>query len=109
MSPLTLRRAYLPRNPGKPTAAHPQPAAAAAKAQAQHPQAPHTPENTATLFGPTDRPFRVETFKPGFELETEKELAAIFRRPPRTYKNDPPFYPWLPVTPKVVFQLNFKG
>lgn len=47
-------------------------------------------------------------FKPGFEEETEKELAIIFKRPPRTYVQDPPFYPWLPITPKVCFNLNYQ-
>jgi len=48
-------------------------------------------------------------FKPGFEEETEKQLAQAFSRPPRTFKEDPPFYPWLPICPIVHFNLNYKG
>jgi len=48
-------------------------------------------------------------FKPGFEEETERECAAAFKRPPRTFKEDTPFYPWLPPMPKIQFKLNFKG
>jgi len=48
-------------------------------------------------------------FKPGFERETEDQLADAFKRPPRYFKEDPPFYPWLPCVPKVQFKLNFKG
>jgi len=48
-------------------------------------------------------------FKPGFERDTEEEIARAFRRPPRKFKEDPPFYPWLPLTPKVCFNLNFKS
>jgi len=48
-------------------------------------------------------------FKPGFEQETEKQLAEAFKRPIRKFKEDPPFYPWLPPAPLVQFNLNFKG
>lgn len=48
-------------------------------------------------------------FKPGFERDTENELAHAFKRPPRYFKEDAPFYPWLPCVPKVQFKLNFKG
>lgn len=48
-------------------------------------------------------------FKKGFEIETEKELAQAFSRPPRMFKEDTPFYPWLPrPVPLVNFHLNFK-
>jgi len=48
-------------------------------------------------------------FKKGFEMDTEKELAQAFKRPPRLFKEDTPFYPWLPrPTPLVNFHLNFK-
>lgn len=33
----------------------------------------------------TNKPFRVKPFKPGFEEETEKQLAAAFCRPPKKY------------------------
>lgn len=42
------------------------------------------------------------------EMEDELELCKIFRRPPRTYFYDPPFYPWLPPEPYVNFDLKFK-
>ncbi len=48
-------------------------------------------------------------FKPGFEQETEEQLAQAFKRPVRKFKEDPPFYPWLPPQPLVNFHLNFKG
>lgn len=41
------------------------------------------------------------------ELQDEIYLATLFKRPVRTYFNDPPFYPWLPPEPKVNFKLNF--
>lgn len=47
-------------------------------------------------------------FKPGFEQQTEEELAKAFKRPVRKFKEDPPFYPWLPPTPLVQFNLNYK-
>jgi len=47
-------------------------------------------------------------FKPGFEQETEEQLAQAFKRPVRKFKDDPPFYPWLPIEPRVNFALNFK-
>lgn len=46
-------------------------------------------------------------FKPGFEYDTEKELSIAFKRPMRTFKDDTPFYPWLPPEPTVNFHLNF--
>nr|UHS18250.1 MAG: hypothetical protein [Gammatorquevirus sp.] len=108
MSPLTLRRAFLPRNTRNTPAVHPPAAKAAARAQAQHPPAPNSPKEGPNLYGTPNRPFRVEPFKPGFEWETECECAKAFCRPPRHYKNDPPFYPWLPLTPLVNFNLNYK-
>nr|UHS18347.1 MAG: hypothetical protein [Gammatorquevirus sp.] len=108
MSPLALRRKYMPRPASKPPAAHPAPTAAARKTQAQHHSPPHRPQEKAKIDATPNR-FRVEPFKDGFEKETEKELAIAFCRPPRMYKNDPPFYPWLPICPKVQFNLNFKG
>lgn len=45
------------------------------------------------------------------ELETDIELAKLFKRPVRTFIDDKPFYPWLVPAPKVPFpnfQLNFK-
>nr|UHS18241.1 MAG: hypothetical protein [Gammatorquevirus sp.] len=108
MSPLTLRRTYLPRNTANTSAAHPAAAAAAATAQKKPPVPPQQPKENTEKYGTTDRNPRIRRFKPGFEEETERELARIFKRPPRTYTCDPPFYPWLPITPKVCFNLNFK-
>ncbi len=47
-------------------------------------------------------------FKEGFEKETELQLAIAFKRPPRYFKEDTPFYPWLPPEPRVNFNLNYK-
>lgn len=47
-------------------------------------------------------------FKDGFEKETERQLADAFKRPIRYFKEDPPFYPWLPIVPTVNFHLRFK-
>lgn len=49
--------------------------------------------------------------QPGFDWETELQLAKIFCRPMRTYSNDKPYYPWLPpapLVPSVNFDLNYK-
>nr|UHS18359.1 MAG: hypothetical protein [Gammatorquevirus sp.] len=111
MSPLTLRRAYMPRRNGGPTQAHPAAAAAAVQAQKKPPQAPHTPEKNTESITTSNRPFGIKLtrFKPGFEWDTECELAQAFRRPPRLFKEDTPFYPWLPKPePLVNFHLNFK-
>lgn len=45
------------------------------------------------------------------EFELELEVCKIFRRPPRTFFHDKPFYPYVPptpVVPKVNFDLNYK-
>lgn len=42
------------------------------------------------------------------EFVTELELSKIFKRPPRTYVNDTPYYPWLVPEPVVNFNLNYK-
>ncbi len=109
MSPLTLRRAYLPRRDRGPPALHPAAATAAVQAQKKPLQTPHSPEKITENKPATDRTFRVRPFKPGFEQDTERELAIAFCRPPRKYANDPPFYPWLPWTPLVHFNLNYRG
>lgn len=41
------------------------------------------------------------------EMETEKWIASIMKRPKRTYFYDTPIYPWLPITPLANFDLNF--
>lgn len=42
------------------------------------------------------------------EFELELQLCKAFKRPPRTYVDDPPYYPWLVPEPVVNFQLNYK-
>ncbi len=107
MSPLALRRRYMPRH-GRHQAAHPPPAAAATKAQAQPHQTPNGPK-TPTKNSTTSNRHRLTCFKPGFEQETERELAQAFKRPIRKFKEDTPFYPWLPTAvPIVNFHLRFK-
>ncbi len=74
----------MPRANGGPTAAHPPTAAAAAQHQKKPPQTHHSPkkntENITTANG-TSR-VTLTRFKPGFEWDTECELAQAFRRPP---------------------------
>lgn len=61
------------------------------------------------MFGePTRKKNRRFTHK---EYELELEMCKVFRRPPRQFVDDPPFYPWLPpapIVPCVNFLLNFK-
>jgi len=59
------------------------------------------------LFPPKPKPYN--RFNPQ-ELQTEIEIASWLKRPVRTFKEDHPYYPWLPPTPKVPFpnfNLNF--
>ncbi len=111
MSPLTLRRAYMPRRNGGPPQAHQAAAAAAATPQKKHPQANDLSKKDSDLCRTPNRTSRVKLtlFKPGFEQQTELELAQAFKRPVRKFKEDPPYYPWLPPQPLVNFHLNFKG
>nr|UHS18290.1 MAG: hypothetical protein [Gammatorquevirus sp.] len=110
MSPQSLRRKYLPRNPAnKSPRAHPAAAAAAAEAQTQPPQTPLRPQVKAEKYTTTNRPHTLTPFRPGFEWETEKQLSIIFHRPMRHFQEDPPFYPWLPPAPRVCFNLNYRG
>lgn len=41
-------------------------------------------------------------------MQTEIELAGIFKRPCRYFKDDMPFYPWLVPEPVVNFDLKYK-
>nr|UYL88392.1 ORF3 [Torque teno midi virus] len=107
MSPRALQRKYLPRR-NEPRAPHPPAAIPAAAAQNKHPQAPLRPEEKPK-YSTTSIRYTLTRFKPGFEQETEEQLARIFKRPVRTFKEDTPFYPWLPPAPIVHFNLNFKG
>ncbi len=110
MSPESLRRKYLPGgNPKRqPLRAHQPAAPPAAAAQAQ----PHDPYSRPKIqtekCTTTTRPTVLTRFKPGFEQQTEYELACAFCRPMRTYKEDLPYYPWLVPEPKVNFNLNYK-
>lgn len=42
------------------------------------------------------------------ELEDEKIVASIFKRPKRDYILDTPTYPFFPWTPLANFDLNYK-
>lgn len=44
----------------------------------------------------------------GKSWEAELFLAKMFKRPLRTYEEDPPYYPWVVPEPVVNFHLNFK-
>lgn len=111
LSPESLRRRYLPRNPRQPKHPAAPPPAAAATAAHKAPTPPthqQLKEETKT-YPTTNWNPRLTPFKPGFEQETEQELAYAFKRPARKYKEDPPFYPWLPITTPIVnFHLNYK-
>ncbi len=111
MSPQSLRRKYLPGgNPRRrPLQAHQSAAPTAAAAQAQ-PHNPHSrPQIKTKECTTTTRPTVLTRFKPGFEQQTEYELACAFCRPMRTYKEDLPYYPYLVPEPQVNFHLNYKG
>ncbi len=110
MSPLTLRRAYMPRpNGGKPTPPHPAAAPATAANQVQPPPAHLRPKSQTENSTTQHRLIKLTRFKPGFEWETEMELAQAFSRPPRLFKEDTCFYPWLPKPEPIVnFHLNYK-
>lgn len=41
------------------------------------------------------------------EREDDLFLAKIFKRPPKDYLFDLPFYPYVPPTPKANFNLNY--
>ncbi len=103
----------MPRNGGglRHQAAHPQAAAAAAAPQAKPPNSPKRYQSQTEINTTTNRSPRIKLtpFKPGFETQTEWELALAFKRPPRLFQEDSPFYPWLPrPVPLVNFHLNFK-
>lgn len=110
MSPLALRRKYLPRCPPRqPPTPHPTAAAATAADQAQPPQAHSRLKIKTESTTNANRHATLTRFAPGFERDTENEVALAFSRPPRLFKEDSPFYPWLPrPTPIVNFHLNYK-
>ncbi len=101
MPQITLQRRNTRNTRENDIRAHQNAAAGAVQAQKTHSRAnsPHQrkPEkNTTTHRNDT---IKLTTFKPGFEQETEEQLAQAFKRPVRKFKEDPPFYPWLPLTP----------
>lgn len=51
---------------------------------------------------------RIHPYVNKHEYEAEKFLSVMFKRPMKTFVEDPPTYPWLPPTPLVQFNLNFK-
>lgn len=53
------------------------------------------------------KPFKNRRFAP-HERELETEVSKIFRRPPRTYFYDPPYYPYCVPEPYVNFDLKYK-
>ncbi len=57
------------------------------------------------LFPETDN--KPKRFTPQ-EYETELEICKWLKRPPRYFKTDTPFYPWVVPEPKVNFMLNYK-
>ncbi len=113
MSPLTLRKFFLRKRGGniKHPAAHPAAAQApkAAQAPAPNTDSRYKGQTESTSTSHRSNLVKLTKFKKGFEETTEAELAAAFHRPPRTYKEDTPFYPWLPICPKVCFKLNYKS
>lgn len=42
------------------------------------------------------------------EFETELQISKWMKRPPRSFVNDMPFYPWCVPEPVVNFALNYK-
>ncbi len=59
------------------------------------------------MFEPPEKKNRRMT---PWELEQEREIANIFKRPMRYFLFDKPFYPYVPTdeTQMVNFDLNFK-
>ncbi len=43
-----------------------------------------------------------------YEMQTEKWISTLMKRPPRHFVNDDPFYPYVVPEPKVNFKLNFQ-
>lgn len=56
---------------------------------------------------PNDKPVKNRRLTPA-EMQTELEICKWLKRPPRTYFNDTPFYPWVVPEPLVNFDLNYK-
>lgn len=60
------------------------------------------------MFPKKNKLTRIHPYKNIFEYTTEKEISAWMHRPMRNFLEDPPTYPWLPPTPLVQFNLNYK-
>lgn len=60
-----------------------------------------------TLFPYDKKPPKNRRFTPT-EFQTELEISKWLHRPPRTFFNDPPFYPWVVPEPLVNFDLGYK-
>lgn len=56
---------------------------------------------------PNDKPVKNRRLTPA-EMQTELEICKWLKRPPRTYFNDTPFYPWVVPEPLVNFDLNYQ-
>lgn len=56
---------------------------------------------------PNDKPVKNRRLTSA-EMQTELEICKWLKRPPRTYFNDTPFYPWVVPEPLVNFDLNYK-
>ena len=54
-----------------------------------------------------DTKIKPRRFTP-WEAAQEKEDAAIWKRPQRTFWGDPPTYPWVVPEPLVNFDLKYK-
>ncbi len=112
MSPSTLRKFFIRKRGGniRHQAAHQVPKAQAETAQAQPPQAnkKYKGDTESTATSNRHDLIKLTKFKKGFEEDTERELAQAFNRPPRTYKEDTPFYPWTSYLPKSMFLLKLQ-
>ncbi|BAG84578.1 hypothetical protein [Torque teno midi virus 15] len=106
------------RNIRRPRAAAPQPQRAATQ-QKHQPLKITCNVKTKTITNATSHgydgvsmfhrsPKQPKKFE-GWGAIIEKEVAQAFHRPPRTYTQDTPIYPWLPIVPKVSFALRFKN
>ncbi len=102
-----FKRKYLPRNTRntRPQTPHQAAARAAAVNQATPPTAHLKPKEKTENSSTPNRIVRMTLFKPGFEQQTEIELAAAFKRPVRKFKEDTPFYPGYQQSPVLTFTL----
>lgn len=110
MSPKTLQRKYMPTTgkKHKPHPTHPTTTPTTAAAQAQPPNINYRSQTKTKNNTTPNRHIILTPFRPDFEQQTKYELACAFYRPIKTYKKDHPYYPWLPPTPLINFNLNYK-